>query len=106
MTEDDADEILMLMSQMWFSNTMLPEGTIKIWHSALLQLEKPLALEAVEDLVRNNSYWPSIAEFRTHYSSLVKRKNMEIKPIEREYLPREENVKRLRALRESLKSRG
>ena len=37
MTEDDADEILMLMSQMWFSNTMLPEGTIKIWHSALLQ---------------------------------------------------------------------
>jgi len=106
MNEDDADEMLILMSQMWWVTNNIPEGTLKIWHSALMSLEKDVVVRTINDLVRNNTYWPSIAEFRNHYQSLLRQDKMKVQAIERDYLPREENVKRLRALRVHLKSKG
>lgn len=106
MGEDDADEMLMLMSQMWWVSNNIPEGTLKIWHSALLPLDKTVVVRTINDLVRSNNYWPSIAEFKDHYQSLLRHDKMQVKAIEREYLPREENVKRLRELKESLRSQG
>ncbi len=106
MNENDADEMLMLMSQMWWVSSNIPEGTLRIWHSALMSLEKDVVVETINDLVSSNSYWPSIADFRNHYHSLLRRDKMKVEAIERDYLPREENVKRLRALREQLRSKG
>ena len=106
MNENDADEMLMLMSQMWWVSSNIPEGTLRIWHSALMSLEKDVVAETINDLVSSNSYWPSIADFRNHYHSLLRRDKMKVEAIERDYLPREENVKRLRALREQLRSKG
>ena len=106
MNEDDADEMLLLMSQMWWVSNNIPEGTLKIWHSALVSLQKETVIQTINDLVSSNNYWPSIAEFRNHYQSLVRRDMMKVEAIERDYLPKEENIKRLRALREELRSQG
>jgi|TARA_B110000014_G_C20102620_1_gene579141 hypothetical protein len=104
MTEDDADELLLLMSQLWFAGTLIPDGTLQLWHKSLLALEKDLAAECVQDLAKEKAFWPAISEFRLHYSARVRRIQSEIKPIEREYLPREKNVERLRELRKSLRA--
>ena len=104
MTEDEADEILFLMSQLWWSGHPLPDGTLSVWHTSLMHLERDAAIECVHELAGEKPYWPAISDFRSHYTARVRRKQGEIKPIEREYLPKEENVKRLRELRESLRA--
>jgi len=102
MTDDEADEVLLLMSQLWYKSATIPEGTLKLWHTSLMSLEKTIAAKCINELIRDYPYWPAISEFRTHYSSLLRRDQMEIKAIQREYLPKEENLRRLRELRESL----
>jgi len=104
MTEDEADELLLLMSQLWWTGSLIPDGTLKIWHSSLMHLEKDAAAECVHELATEKPFWPAISDFRSHYTARVRRKQSEVKPIEREYLSREENVKRLRELRQSLRA--
>ena len=103
MTEDQADELLLVMSQMWFKNVSMPVGTLKIWTSVLHDLDYDSVRTTVKELVRENPYWPSIAEFKNEYQNIIRRNQMVVKPIEREYLPREENVRRLRELRKQLR---
>jgi hypothetical protein len=102
-TEDQADEMLLIMSQMWWKNSSMPEGTLKIWASVLHDLDYDSVKTTVKELVRGNPYWPSIAEFRNQYQNIVKRNSMAVKAIQRDYLPREENVRRLRELRKQLR---
>jgi len=106
MTEDQADEVLLLMSQLWWKSGNIPDGTLQIWHNSLLELDRNVVSECVNDLVRDYPYWPAVSEFRSHYQSVMRRTKMGIKAIERDYLPREENVRRLRELKESLRSKG
>jgi hypothetical protein len=103
MNDTEADEVLMLMSQLWFKSSNIPEGTLKLWHTSLKSLQKTVAAKCINELTHQYPYWPAISEFRTHYQLLLRRDQMEIKAIEREYLPKEENLKRLREMRESLK---
>jgi len=106
MNDDEADEVLLLMSQLWWKSSRVPEGTLKLWHSSLMNLEKTAATQCINELVRDYPYWPAISEFRQVYDAMIRREKMEVKPIEREYLPREENIKRLRELRANLNSKG
>jgi len=102
MNEDQADEILYLMSQVWFKTGNMADGTIKIWTSAVGHLDYESTKDAVMELAGVHAYWPAISEFRKHYSSIIRRNQMSVPAIEREYLPREENVRRLKELRENL----
>ena len=106
MNNDEADEVLMMMSQLWFKSAKMPEGTLKMWHTSLLGIDKAIATKCIDALVKAFPYWPAISEFKHVYDSLLRQEQMTIEPIEREYLPREENIRRLRELRESLKSQG
>ena len=104
MTEDDADEILIMMSQLWWTGANIPGGTLKIWHKSLMDLEREITEECVKDLVKDHPFWPAISDFRSHYQSKLRQVQSQIKPIQRKYLPKEENVKRLRELRQNLRA--
>ena len=52
MTEDQADELLLVMSQMWFKNVSRPVGTLKIWTSVLHDLDYDSVRTTVKELVR------------------------------------------------------
>lgn len=106
MSEDEADEVLLLMSQLWWHSKNVPEGILKIWHTSLLSLQHDVVTKCLNELVKDRPYWPAISEFKEVYDAVVRRDSMEIKAIEREYLPREENVRRLRELRKTLNFRG
>ena len=106
MSEDEADEVLLLMSQLWWHSKSVPEGTLKLWHTSLLSLQHAVVTKCLNELVRDHPYWPAISEFKEVYDAAIRRDRMEIKAIEREYLPREENVRRLRELRETLGFKG
>jgi len=101
MSEDEADEVLLLMSQLWYKSSKVPEGTLKLWHTSLLSIEKTIATKCINSLVKDYPYWPAISEFKDVYQATLRRDQMEIKPIQREYLPREENLRRLRELRKT-----
>ena len=57
MTEDEADELLLLMSQLWWTGSLIPDGTLKIWHSSLMHLEKDAAAECVHELATEKPFW-------------------------------------------------
>jgi len=104
MTDDEADQTLLVMSQLWWNSGNIPDGTLKLWHTSLLSLKHTVVSKCINELIKDQPYWPPISEFRSHYQALVRRDQMEIKPIERAYLPREENLERLKKLRGTLKS--
>ena len=74
MTEDEADEILFLMSQLWWSGHPPPDGTLSVWHTSLMHLERDAAIECVHELAGEKPYWPAISDFRSHYTARVRRK--------------------------------
>ena len=104
MTEDEADETLLMMSQLWWNSSNIPDGTLKLWHTSLLSLQHTVVTKCINQLIKDQPYWPAISKFREHYQSIVRRDLMEIKAIQKEYLPREENVERLRELRQDFRA--
>lgn len=104
MTDEEADKCLLLMSQLWFKSFTMPDGTLKIWHSQLTQIAYDTASQAVSDLAREKSYWPSIQEFHDAYQSVARRNKPEIKAIEGPNLSKEERIANIRKVREHLQS--
>jgi hypothetical protein len=106
MTDEEADKCLLMMSQLWFKSFTMPDGTLKIWHHELRQIDYVNASQAVSDLAREKSYWPSIQEFYDSYQSVARRNKPEIRAIEGPNLSKEERVANIRKVREHLKSIG
>ena len=84
----------------------MPDGTLKIWHSQLKQIDYDNASEAVSALAREKSYWPSIQEFHDSYQAIARRNKPEIRAIEGPNLSKEERVANIRKVREHLQSIG
>tara|TARA_R110001606_G_scaffold2263_1_gene9556 strand:+ start:2831 stop:3169 length:339 start_codon:yes stop_codon:yes gene_type:complete len=105
-TDEEADKCLLLMSQLWFKSFTMPDGTLKIWHSQLKQIDYDNASEAVSALAREKSYWPSIQEFHDSYQAVARRNKPEIRAIEGPSLSKEERVANIRKVREHLQSIG
>lgn len=106
MTDEEADKCLLTMSQMWFKSFTMPDGTLKIWHSALTEVGYSNAMQTIQELARSESYWPSLSEFRTAYQATARRNEPEIRAIEGPSLSKEERVENIRKIREHLRSVG
>ena len=53
MNDDEADEVLLLMSQLWWHSKSVPEGTLKLWllmkeHLLMLQIGKTVPLHPLQ----------------------------------------------------------
>ena len=105
MTEDEADQIMLQMSSIWWQSK-LPDLTLKQWHDFFLVKQFPICQEAVTELALSTDYWPSFNQFWITYNASL-RKAHDARPVGVlpgvEYLPKEENIRRLRELRDTLK---
>lgn len=105
MTEDEADQIMLQMSSVWWQSK-LPDPTLKQWHDFFLVKQFPICQEAVAELAVSTDYWPSFNQFWISYNASL-RKAHDARPAGVlpgvEYLPKEENIRRLRELRDTLK---
>jgi hypothetical protein len=105
MTEDEADQIMLQMSSVWWQSK-LPDLTLKQWHDFFLVKQFPICQEAVTELALSTDYWPSFNQFWITYNASL-RKAHDARPVGVlpgvEYLPKEENIRRLRELRDTLK---
>ena len=106
MTDEEADKCLLTMSQMWFKSFTMPDGTLKIWHTALTEVGYGNAMQTIQDLATSESYWPSLSEFRASYQAVARRNQTEIRAIEGPSLSKEQRVENIRKVREHLRSVG
>jgi len=106
MTDEEADKCLLTMSQMWFKSFTMPDGTLKIWHTALTEVAYNNAMQTIQDLATSESYWPSLSEFRTSYQSVARRNEPEIRAVEGPSLSKEQRIENIRKVREHLRSVG
>jgi hypothetical protein len=75
-TQTEAATILAYLASAW-PRTSLPDETVKVWARHMESLDFETAMRAAEALVDSSSWFPSVAEFKNTYSSILARQQME-----------------------------
>lgn len=106
MTPDEADSVLLQMSAVWWSSK-LGTDTLKKWHNFLEERDGEICMNVIAALAVDRARWPSFNEFWIAYQTQKRRQNEsatnggQLPGVE--YLPKEENARRIRELRATLK---
>jgi len=105
MTNDEADQIMLQMSSVWWQSK-LPDPTLKQWHDFFLIKQFAVCQQTVSELAVSTDYWPSFNQFWVTYNAALRRAH-EQQPAGvlpgTKFLPKDENIRRLRELRDTLK---
>jgi len=106
MTPDEADSVLLQMSAVWWSSK-LGTDTLKKWHNFLEEREAEICMDVVAQLAIDRARWPSFNEFWVAYQMKKRRQNEsaanggQLPGVK--YLSKEENARRMKELRATLK---
>lgn len=66
MTQQDASKLLaMLMAA--YPNARVPDGTVVLYESILVDLDRDRCVEAVRKIIKTSKFFPTIAEIVTAY---------------------------------------
>ena len=66
MTADEADAVLLQMSNIWWSSK-IPSGSLELWHDFLQEREPQLCMDTLADLAVVSGSWPNMNEFYIVY---------------------------------------
>ncbi len=109
MTADEADAVLLQMSNIWWSSK-IPSASLEMWHSFLQEREPQLCMDTLADLAVVSGRWPNMNEFYLVYKQKKQYLANSAQHMDQldmaNSLPKEENVRRIQELRGTLKSVG
>ncbi len=109
MTDDEADAILLEMSGVWWTSK-IPSKSLEQWHNFLAERESQLCLDTIADLAVSSGRWPTMNEFYIVYNQKKRHQTEaahnggQLPGVK--YLSKEENARRMRELRYTLKRVG
>lgn len=83
MTQTEASKLVAMLLAA-YPNARVPDGTVALYESFLLELDKDRAVRAVRGIIRSSKFMPAIAEIVTAYEG---EKATDEVPYHRPFLP-------------------